>query len=106
MLEHQYPGSGTEQDPYLVEFYDNDPRDPMNFPSWIKWSLTQVVGFLTLSVAFISSAYSSGIPELMRDLGGNQALNTLGLSFFVLGFVFGPLLWAPLSGMSSTVSSS
>ena len=32
VLNHDYVGSGTEDDPYRVEFLPEDPRDPMNFP--------------------------------------------------------------------------
>lgn len=28
---HPYPGSGTEEDPYLISWIPNDPRNPMLF---------------------------------------------------------------------------
>ena len=28
----EYEGSGTEEDPYVVEWIDNDPRNPMRWP--------------------------------------------------------------------------
>lgn len=98
IIQHKYQGSGTEGDPYLTTWIENDPRDPMHFPIWIKWSLTQVVSFITLTVSFVSSAYSSGILEIKADLGGGTEVNTLGVSLFVFGFALGPFLWAPLSG--------
>jgi MFS family permease len=54
---------------------------------------------VTFSVAFISSAYVSAIPEIALDFGGNPTVHTLGLSLFVVGFIVGPFFWAPLSGM-------
>lgn len=46
----EYEGSGTEDDPYIVEWIDDDPRNPMNWSTWIKWSLTQLVAIATLAV--------------------------------------------------------
>lgn len=62
-----------------------------------KWSLTMLVAMATLAVAFVSSAYSGGANEVIREFGCSQEVYTLGISLFVLGFAIGPLLWAPLS---------
>jgi hypothetical protein len=53
---------------------------------------------LELAVAFVSSAYSGGIAEILQEFRVVQIIATLGISLFVLGFAIGPLLWAPLSG--------
>ena len=92
-----YDGSGTEDDPYVVTWIDNDPRNPMNYSKMKKWSLTALVAIATLAVAFVSSAYSGGAEQVIREFGCSQEIYTLGISFFVLGFAIGPLLWAPLS---------
>ena len=97
VLKHHYPGNGTEEDPYVVDFIPNDPRNPMGFPMWKKWAITLLVAFATLAVAFVSSAYSGGVAQMMQQFGVGNELVTLGLSLFVLGFAVGPLLWAPLS---------
>lgn len=64
-----------------------------------KWSITMTVAVATLAVAFVSSAYSGGIDQIISQLGASQEVATLGLSLFVLGFAIGPLLWAPMSEM-------
>lgn len=97
VLHYPYKGSGTEEDPYLVEFIPDDPRNPMKLPYWKKWVITIVMAFATLAVAFVSSAYTGGIDEILIEFGCSQEVATLGVSFFVLGFAIGPLLWAPLS---------
>jgi hypothetical protein len=97
VLKHEYSGSGTEDDPYVVTWIDNDPRNPMLYSFWKKWALTMLVAFATLAVAFVSSAYSGGADEVISEFGCSQEVYTLGLSLFVLGFAIGPLLWAPLS---------
>lgn len=48
-------------------------------------------------MAFVSSAYSGGVREIIQEFGCSQEVVTLGISLFVLGFAIGPLLWAPLS---------
>lgn len=95
--QHDFRGSGTEEDPYVVTWIENDPRNPMNYSELKKWSLTALVAIATLAVAFVSSAYSGGASEVIREFGCSQEIYTLGISLFVLGFAIGPLLWAPLS---------
>ena len=97
VLNHPYKGSGTEANPYVVEFIPHDPRNPMNFPEWKKWFLTLTVAFATLAVAFVSTAYTASITQIIDDFHCSQEIATLGVSLFVLGFAIGPLLWAPLS---------
>lgn len=85
VLNHNYHGSGTEEDPYRVEFIPNDPRDPMNFPQWKKWALTLMVAFATLAVAFVSSAYTGGVNQIITSLHTSDEVVVLGVSLFVLG---------------------
>jgi hypothetical protein len=98
ITNHPYSGSGTEEDPFLVTWIDNDPVNPMNYPLALKWGITMFVAFATLAVAFVSSAYSGGIAEVLQEFHVVEIIGTLGISLFVLGFAIGPLLWAPLSG--------
>lgn len=43
-----YPGSGTEEDPYIVSWLDNDPVNPMNYSNVKKWGITMLVALATL----------------------------------------------------------
>lgn len=97
VLSHPYRGSGTKEDPYLAEFIPNDPRNPMNWPLWKKWFITMDVAIATLAVAFVSTAYSGSIVQVIEEFHCSQEVATLGISLFVLGFAVGPLLWAPMS---------
>ncbi|KAM0350515.1 hypothetical protein ACHAPU_002995 [Fusarium lateritium] len=96
---YKYDGSGTEEDPYLVKWIPNDPRNPMAFSQVKKWFITMTVAITTLAVALVSSAYTGGIREIIMEFQISQEVATLGVSLFVLGFAIGPLLWAPLSEM-------
>lgn len=97
VLNHPYKGSGTDDDPFIVEFIPFDPRNPMEFSQWKKWFLTLIVAFATLAVAFVSSAYTASVKQIIAEFGCSEEVATLGVSLFVLGFAIGPLLWAPLS---------
>ncbi|KAJ5514983.1 Major facilitator superfamily domain general substrate transporter [Penicillium fimorum] len=97
IIDHPYPGSGTEEDPYAVTWIPHDPRNPMNFSNVRKWTLTMLVAIATLAVSLVSSAYTGGLREIMMQFHIGQEVATLGVSLFVLGFAIGPLLWAPLS---------
>lgn len=97
ILSHHYSGSGTEEDPFAVEWLPHDPGNPQNWTQTRKWLLTTIVAVATLSVAFSSSAYSGSIADEMRELNCSPEVAVLGTSLFVLGFAVGPMLWAPLS---------
>jgi hypothetical protein len=98
IINASYKGAGTEKDPYIVTWIDNDPVDPMNYPQALKWFIVMLVAIATLAVAFVSSAYSGGIEGILQEFGVAQIVGTLGISLFVLGFAIGPLMWAPMSG--------
>ncbi|KAJ4319829.1 MFS siderochrome iron transporter 1 [Neodidymelliopsis sp. IMI 364377] len=97
IINHNYKGSGTEDDPFVVTWLDDDPVNPMNYSLALKWTITMLVAVATLAVAFVSSAYSGGIAEILEEFRVVQIIGTLGISLFVLGFAIGPLMWAPLS---------
>lgn len=97
IVNWDYEGEGTEDDPYVVEWIENDPRNPMTWPKTKKWILAIAVANSVLVVSFCSSAFSGGIQHIMTEFGTSQEVVTLGVSLFVLGFALGPLLWAPFS---------
>lgn len=99
LANYPWPGSGTPEDPFIVSWIDSDPRNPVLWSSLKKWTITFLVGFATLALALISSAYTGGIDQMIAQFRVGEEVITLGVSLFVLGFAIGPLLWAPLSEM-------
>eukprot|EP00906_Rhabdomonas_costata_P025187 RCo036078 len=97
LINHKYAGSGTQEDPYLVEWLPNDPENAMTWPRAYKWYSTIFLAISTLSVSLASSAYSGGILSIAQQFPSSTVVLTLGVSLYVLGFAFGPLLWAPFS---------
>ncbi|KAF2229192.1 MFS general substrate transporter [Viridothelium virens] len=98
-LEPQSPynGSGTISDPYIVEFLHQDPRNPLNFPSWRKWLITSIVTLSVFAATLTSSAYSESGEQIISEFHASSELFASGIALFVLGFAVGPALWAPLS---------
>ncbi|KAI6087175.1 MFS general substrate transporter [Hypoxylon rubiginosum] len=99
VLEWKYRGSGTSDDPFVVDFLPDDPKNPMKFAEGKKWFIVVLQAFAVLAVAFVSTAYSGGVNEVIREFNISSEVSILGVSLFVLGFALGPLLWAPLSEM-------
>ena len=97
VMDYKYPGQGTEESPYVVDFLPEDSYNPMTFPRSRKWLITLVQAGATLSVSFASSAYSGGVIEILKTFHVSQEVVILGVSMFVLGFAIGPLIWAPFS---------
>ena len=59
--------------------------------------IVAIAGISTLCVAQASSAYAGGMEPMREFFPVSTTVFTLGITFFVLGFATGPLLWAPLS---------
>lgn len=85
VLEYDYNGAGTAEDPFVVEFIPDDPRDPMGFPTGLKWLITILVAFVTLAVSFVSSCISGGIKQIVEAFDTSNEVAALGIALFVLG---------------------
>ncbi|KAI1626139.1 major facilitator superfamily transporter [Exophiala viscosa] len=97
VLTHVYEGKGRDDDPFIVDYLLDDPVNPYNWPTWRRWMSVCIIGFGTLAVAVCTSSYLSALPQLQSQFHASEEVITLGLSFFILGFSVGPLLWGPLS---------
>ena len=97
VLRHKHPGSGTDDDPYVVDWIPSDARNPMTISRSMKWIITLIMALGTLSVAFSSTAFSGTLPQIQRDLKCSEELSILTVSLFVLGFAIAPITWAPMS---------
>ncbi|CAE7203653.1 unnamed protein product [Rhizoctonia solani] len=95
----QYTGSGTLEDPYVVDWAPEDPRNPFNWSPAKRWRITAILAMTTLCIAFASSSYSGGLQFMMAELHMSQYVGILGISLYVVGFGVGPLVWGPLSEM-------
>jgi multidrug resistance protein len=48
VLNNRYHGSGTEDNPFIVEYIPHDRRNPYDFPKWKKWMITVLSAFVCL----------------------------------------------------------
>lgn len=92
-----YRGSGTESDPFLLEFLPGDPDNPRSFSAMKRWYITFMVTMSVLATTLASPAYSGSPEELISHFHISNEIIALGISLFVLGFAIGPAFWAPLS---------
>ncbi len=97
LLQQKYKGDGSEKSPFIIDWLDYDPGNPMKWKTSYRWFVAMIVTAATLAVDFASSAYSGPFNELREQFHVGDEVITLGLSLYVLGFAVGPLIWAPLS---------
>lgn len=71
------------------------PRTFLSYHLGIVWLLTD--SSLLANRTFMSSIYSSGTDEVIKQFGVSETVSLLGLSMYCLGLSFGPILAAPLS---------
>ncbi|KAK4446697.1 MFS general substrate transporter [Podospora aff. communis PSN243] len=75
----------------------DDAANPQNW-SLAKKSLHVVVpSFFCLSVTMASSLYVAAVPDLTTTFAISETAALLGLSLYVAGLAFGPILAAPIS---------
>ncbi|KAF4962165.1 hypothetical protein FSARC_9739 [Fusarium sarcochroum] len=88
-----------EKDPFEVTWDSGhgDPLCPLGFNKARKWLIVFVVSFCGFSVTCASSIYTSTYAQMERELGNSRIVSILGLSMFVLGLAFGPMIFSPLS---------
>lgn len=92
-----------DRTPYEVTFSD---EDAVNFPQFehpYKWSfkkklMTVVILCLNcLGVTMGSSNFASCVPQIMAEYGVIEVVGILGITLYVFGFAFGPVVYGPLS---------
>lgn len=61
ILAQIYPGSGTPEDPYLIDWLPgrDDPENPLKWAEGYKWAIMAIATWATLGVALASSALSA-----------------------------------------------
>lgn len=94
----EYPPLLPDREEYVVEF--DGPDDPMHAQNWPlhrKVIMAAILGYTTMTSSFASSIFSAATRALAAEYNVSTEIGILGVSFFVLGFAFGPTLWAPLS---------
>ncbi|KAI9005541.1 major facilitator superfamily domain-containing protein [Hyaloraphidium curvatum] len=85
------------EDPTIVKWAVDDPQNPHHWSLGRRWAFTIANSLLVLNATLASSAPSGVARTIMAEFGATQLQATMLISLFVLGYVLGPLVWAPAS---------
>lgn len=93
-----YPPALPAQEEFVVEFDGaDDPIHAQNWPMSKKIWIGAILAFDALSATMGSSIFSAATRSVEVTFNVSQEVSTLGTSLFVLGYAFGPIMWAPFS---------
>jgi len=88
--------------PYLnedghLDFAPGDVENPKNWSMARRWYITLVCVFLVVNATFASSSPSGCLQGIAEEFEISEIVAGLVITLFLLGYVFGPLVFAPLS---------
>ena len=75
----------------------DDPDNPMNWPFALRVYHATIPGVIGFTVTLGSSIYTPGVHSISERFNISETVALLGLSLYVLGLAFGPVVAAPLS---------
>ena len=91
------PPTSPEKEKIVVGWDENDPENPKCWSTGYKSWLTFQLGMLALAASLGSSIISPAEDAISSAFGVSHEVTVLCISFYIIGFAFGPLLWAPIS---------
>ncbi|KAB8238581.1 major facilitator superfamily domain-containing protein [Aspergillus alliaceus] len=83
------------QERILIDFVDGDKENPFNWDPRYKAFISVLLCLMTLFIGLATTAYSSGIDRMTKDLGVSTILGQLGLFTFNFTCALAPLFLAP-----------
>ena len=89
VINYSYPGSGTIDSPYFVDWIPDDPRNPYNLPTGTKWAITMIMAFGALAVSLSSTAFAGTIPQVQLEFGVSPQLAVASVSLLSSGSPLG-----------------
>ncbi|KAI0788184.1 MFS general substrate transporter [Fomes fomentarius] len=81
----------------LVIFSKTDPEDPKNWSRWRKRLVVTYICALAFCSVFGSSIYAAAELQIRAKYNASPDVSSSGLTVYVLGFSFGPLVCGPMS---------
>ncbi len=79
LLQQKYKGDGSEKSPFIIDWLDYDPEDPMKWKTVYKWFLGMIAAIATLTVTCASAAYTGPFNELQDQFHVGDEVITLSL---------------------------
>ncbi|KAK9458476.1 major facilitator superfamily domain-containing protein [Lipomyces oligophaga] len=87
----------AREPPILLDFAPDDPTDPRNFSPVRKMAIVVILIISLLNATFASSLTSGCSTEIREQFNVASIMTSLLVSLYMVGYVIGPLFWAPLS---------
>ncbi|KAL1296592.1 hypothetical protein AAFC00_000087 [Neodothiora populina] len=84
-------------DEFLVDWDAGEKANPRNWSLAYRSFITFQLGMLALAASLGSSIISPAENAIAQYTGISAEVVVLVISLYILGFAFGPLLWAPVS---------
>lgn len=88
---------GLDPEIEFVTFKIDDPENPYNWPLWLRWVYTLIYSLAVILASYGLSSLALGLPLINEKYHVSTEVSILTVSLMVIGFLVGPLLWAPLS---------
>lgn len=90
--------TGSRLPDFEVDFVENDPENPKNWPLWYRGMIIGFMSFSTWTTVLYSTSYTSGMPGMMAEFHqNNEPIVTLGVTTYLVGLACGSLILAPFS---------
>ncbi|KUI72747.1 hypothetical protein VM1G_08300 [Cytospora mali] len=79
----------------ILEFATGDKANPYNWDAWYKRCVTGMLCLMTLFIGLATTAYSSGIGSMVKELNTTTEMGELGLFTFNFACAVAPMVLAP-----------
>ncbi|KAI3323831.1 polyamine transporter 1 [Xylariaceae sp. AK1471] len=91
--------SPTDTNEIIVDWEGpNDPANPLNWSSSRKTFIIAVISAVTFNISLAPTIFAPGVPLLLREFNSeSSSLASFVVSAYVVAFVIGPPVFAPLS---------
>ncbi|KAG6279049.1 hypothetical protein E4U47_004222 [Claviceps purpurea] len=88
----------SQTDHMVISWEVDDPENPLNWSSLKKCFVVFVGVLLVLNTAMSSSLPAMAVPNITAEFGiSSTTANALPISVFLIGYIFGPIIWGPLT---------
>ncbi|OLN86746.1 Polyamine transporter 3 [Colletotrichum chlorophyti] len=97
--KHTSPNSSSDEDgPTIISWEDGDPENPYNWSQTKKFLILCLTMMQVINSTMGSALPSNAIPFITAEWGiTSEQQKVLPISIYLIGYVFGPVVWAPLS---------
>lgn len=79
----------------ILNYASGDKENPYEWSKWKKRGVTTILNLMTLFIGLATTAYSSGISSMVKDLNASEEEGQLGLFAFNIACAVAPMVLAP-----------